>query len=686
MQETARQTSIISYAGLNRDELLGQAKQYFSLRTDKAPDRFETFLPLFPFELIQNMNYLGTGAPHASALGFSLDPSEYHRKLYEQMPSLYQEDNYSRNFDYEGRFRGRSPFTVDRAWTAHFPQYQPFMGEKLMVYPIGGGAQAVAVPESLFPRGGGVLSSAERSLGITERVEQFAAYVRLRVSEGESYHPERFGADFLEESELAPVMLRQSELGRILQNASVARTATGDEDAVADLFTESAKLVEDVWQYIPSFYACDSFEAAAVARHTARLLQPCFSGMDFVSDFWIPYQDANAYINRQTMTLSMAALCKGYQIAPLYDPATGGGRYPDAVRVVIVRDRELKMLACDVLNNPAYGSGMNPQGMIGRQVFLPDSRELLRLHKLAPEDMQLGVADAALSPKEYRHCLQMAASQEAKGRLVDIMYRREAVLSQWPRGSQAYEQAFRALNEKVEQAQKEADRLSPPGHGQMSGYDADADYLRRKQQTRETIAEEDGSNGPQHESIPFAPDPLRDQSIESGYAMRHSVRRMAYERIRIEPPAPPAVAAVAAEPPPKEEPLPTPPSASECAKETVISPDIINDAEVCPSGTQASVAPPENTAAATDTEAQEEAVCEREVMEERESEPEMEPPLREPHRPVTFEALTQKAQPAQNRTRHTLDEAASVDSAPVTGTNKTGKMAALLATKSKKKK
>lgn len=47
-------------------------------------------------------------------------------------------------------------------------------------------------------------------------------------------------------------------------------------------------------------------------------------------------------------------------------------------RIAAVRDRELRPLVADVLNNPAYGSGMNPLGMLNKLVCLPDSRELLR--------------------------------------------------------------------------------------------------------------------------------------------------------------------------------------------------------------------------------------------------------------------------------------------------------------------
>lgn len=530
MLETARQNSILSYAGLSKPALLALAKQAFAQADFDVPERFGSFLPLFPFELIQNMNYLGHApaqAARVSALGFSRDPQEYHAKLYRQLPELYQGDNHRRNFDYEGRFVGRGVFTVDPAWIARFPQFAPFAGEKLMIHLIGGGHQAVALPESLYPRGGGLLASAEKSMQITQRVEQFAHYAQGRIAGGEPFEPESFGYDYLALTGLSPVMLRQSELGRLLQDLSIARSLQSDSPS-AGLFTENAKRVESLSQYVPFLYACDTFEPTAVTKHTARLFQPAFSEYDFISDLWIPYQDLAGYLNRETMTLDMQRLCEGYQIAPVYDPATGGGRYPDALRGIIVRDRDIPMLLGDVLNNPAYGSGMNPLGMIGKQVFIPDSRELLRQRKLALEELDFAVENTRLPAEAYRRALMRSALQEYKGKLVDAMYRREAALSQMEEGTKAYETSKAALDEKVARWQARMENAAQRWkHGQVSGYDADIDYLRRKQLAREGWPEED-SRPP----IPFAGDPQREQSIEGGYTMRNSARRLSYQEVQ----------------------------------------------------------------------------------------------------------------------------------------------------------
>ena len=93
-------------------------------------------------------NIRSTRVGSVAPSGFSIDPAEYHRKLYVFLPELYVQDNYSRNFDYEGRFIGRGVFAVDAAWADRFPQYEPFLGEKLSIYLLGGGedwAQIAAV-------------------------------------------------------------------------------------------------------------------------------------------------------------------------------------------------------------------------------------------------------------------------------------------------------------------------------------------------------------------------------------------------------------------------------------------------------------------------------------------------------------------------------------------------------------
>lgn len=522
---------IISYAGFDKSKLLIQAREAFIQAEDAVPQRFSAFLPLFPIELVQSMPFLGL--PEGRRVqtgenGFSIDPAEYHRMLYDEMPELYTGDNYKRNFDYEDRFIGRGVMTVDRVWATAFPQYQPFQGERLVIYMIGGGPQAVAVPESIYPRGRGVLHSAEADMRIAARAEHYRAYAMERVLRGDSYDAETFEADYMEENQLKPVVIRQKELGRVMQDLSILKNLQ-DEPETAALYTENAKRAEHIAQYAPWRVACDTFEPSPTTRNTARLMQLYYDNDDFISDFWLPYQDAMAYLNRQDMTLDVRALCEGFQLPPRYDAATKGARYPDRVRVVVVRDRLLKPWVGDVLNNPAYGSGMSPMGLINKRVLLKDSKELIRLNKLTLEDEGFRCISTALSAKEYRAMLEAAAQQERRGELIDAMYRRESALSQIKEDNPSYPRAQQLLDARVAALRDELDRQSS-GHrrSQLSGYDADIDYLTRMEENRVGI-EDDETRKP----LPFSPNTLRVLSVESGYAMRSGVYRCRYEDVAL---------------------------------------------------------------------------------------------------------------------------------------------------------
>ncbi len=221
---------VVSYAGL--DTLLTAAAGALSA---PLPPRFQGFLPVFPEALVINMDYPHPPrCLHVAPGGFSLDPSEYHWKLWQTHPELYAGDNYRRNFNYEDRYVGNGAFVVDEAWAEFFPQYRPFRGDKLRVYLIGGGAQAVAVPESVYPRGGGVLRAAESRLRVTQRATLFAQYARGRVAAGEEYDAEAFAAEYLRTSGLSPVAFTSEEIARAGQSRLFAPFAPDAEEDAED--------------------------------------------------------------------------------------------------------------------------------------------------------------------------------------------------------------------------------------------------------------------------------------------------------------------------------------------------------------------------------------------------------------------------------------------------------------------
>lgn len=512
MRLTTRENCIISYAGLDPDALWAGAKRAFASTDDDIPSRFRAFLPLFPAELIVNMSHVGTGRA-ASPAGFSIDPNEYHAKLSQEMPRLYTGDNRARCFSPDGTFRG-GVVTVDDSWASAFPQYEPFKGERLMLHLIGGGHQAVAVPESIFPRGGGVLESAEAELGVTARCRHYCDWLCERLKLGDAYDPARLEQAYLHHTGLSAFAITQKELSRVMQDTSIVRTLQTPEAAPAAFCTETAQPVKDIPQYVPYRCACDVFEPSAVTRQTAKLAQLYYEGDSYQSDLWMPWQDVKEYLDRKKMRLDVRGVCDGFQIAPATDADTRGGVYPGQLRIVSVIDRSLRLMVADTLNNPAYGTGLNPMGIINKRVYLPNSAKLIQQGQLMLESHTITCENTRLPEDDLLRMRALAEWQEHKGRLIDAMYRREVSLLQMQAGTLAYERAKDILDAK-------ADRLAllikdaPVSHSQRSGYDSDIEYLRRKAENRKGLLPS------------FTPDPQREKSIESGFAMRQKVRRHA---------------------------------------------------------------------------------------------------------------------------------------------------------------
>ena len=490
---------IVSYAGLSKDALLSEAGHFFP--HTQMPGRYRDIIPLFPAEMIQNMEYIGKAADGLKLVtpgGFSMDPAEYHYKMYTEHPSLYAGDNYSRNFDYEGTYQGTGVFTVDAAWADMFPQYIPFLGEKLVLHLIGKGCQAVAVPESVKIRSG-FLDLLEEQLEITARVQSFVRFAVARIRAGETYDADECAAEYLKSTDRPAVQVTQRELEILLQRKAIAggkRAPNGGEA----FYMRKAREAEQISQYVPLRYACDRFIDQAVTPAYVRLAQPYFEGREFIGDFWISYQEILPYLNHSGTVLDMRALCESFQVAPAYDPETGGGRYPDSIRVAVIRDRDMTIMAADALNNPAYGSGLNVDGKIGKHVLIKNSLEMIKTRRVDIEKITFRCVNLSLSPEEFNAQRKRARAQEMKGRLVDALYRLYMAQS----GPDADETLLKSLIER-------ADRLRAAVRsdaGSMSGYDADINYLERKLVGAEVHDEQ------------------RETSVECGYAMRNAYCRI----------------------------------------------------------------------------------------------------------------------------------------------------------------
>ncbi len=485
---------IISYAGLAKDALLSFARS--PVTVSGTPERYRELLPVFPIEMIQNMDYLGKAGdeqPCVTLSGFSMDPAEYHYKMSLEYPGLYVGDNFSRNFDYEGNYLGGSVFTVDEAWAEQFPQYRPFLGEKLVVHMIGKGCQAVAVPESIKLRSG-FLDAAEERLSITEQTQAFIRYAIAFIRTGKSYDADAFAQKYLESRDYGPVSVSQRELEYLLQRRAML-SGRRIREGLEPLYLHSARQAGEILQYVPMRYACDQFSEDVVITAYARLAQPYFEGREFIGDFWIPYQDMLPYVNPVTRELDMRKLCESYQMAPVYDPDTFGGRYPDSIRVAVVRDRDLKIMTADAFNNPAYGRGMTSSGAMGKHVFIQNSLEMIRTHKVDIEKLTFRCVNLQVSPGEYLQQIKRAQEQEMKGRLIDTLYRLQM--------ARACKDTEEALIAKLTRSAARLLATVRVGTGAMSGYEADIGYLERKQ--RDTGLQ----------------DEIRETSIECGYAMRN---------------------------------------------------------------------------------------------------------------------------------------------------------------------
>ncbi len=521
MRPGNRFTGVISYAGLDEKALWENAKRSFA--SQALPERFRGFLPLFPMELIVNMPYVGT-CSHAFPEGFSMRAADYHRALAQELPDLYQAENRARCFDASGAFCG-GVVTVDEAWAEMFPQYRPFLGDKLMLHMIGGGHQAAAVPESVFPRYGGVLRRIEQELGVTESSQRYAAFLRERVVPGTAYDPEKLEAEYLRQTGLTALRLRQKDLQGIVQESAILRELEGPDSKPLPPRPKTTRIP----QYQPYRYACDTFEPYAFQRQRTRLVQLYYEGNPFISDLWLEWQDVTGYMDKARRTLDVQALCHGFQIAPIADPRARGGCYPNRIRVVNVCDRTLQPMAAQTINNPAYGSGLNPLGTLNRIIWLADTTGLLADGALKEEACSFTCENTQVEEEIFLRMRALAEWQEHKGRLIDAMYRRETTLAQLEPGSLTFERSRDILNAKVERL--EALIQYPPfANCPRSGYDADIEYLRRQAQCREGVLA-DGTPAP----TMFPADPYRDKSIESGFAMRSGAQGFSLAELYIRP-------------------------------------------------------------------------------------------------------------------------------------------------------
>jgi len=108
--------------------------------------------------LVIDMLYKGKGLKGTNAAGWERNANKFFNELIEKNPELWSEENITRILD------GDIP-VVDDVFIKNFTQYAECRNDALRHHHIGGGGQAVAIPESLHTGFGGI-HNYEKEYGI----------------------------------------------------------------------------------------------------------------------------------------------------------------------------------------------------------------------------------------------------------------------------------------------------------------------------------------------------------------------------------------------------------------------------------------------------------------------------------------------------------------------------------------
>ena len=100
-------------------------------------------------EYIVDMPYVGEGMKGTNSQGWKRNANYFFTELSRTHPELFSSANMRRIS------RGKIPI-VDEQFLKYFPQYNDYMGEVLRHHHIGGGGQAMPVPDSLHLGSGGI--------------------------------------------------------------------------------------------------------------------------------------------------------------------------------------------------------------------------------------------------------------------------------------------------------------------------------------------------------------------------------------------------------------------------------------------------------------------------------------------------------------------------------------------------
>ena len=135
---------IRAYRDLDIDEL----RKVFKV-TD--PDKLLELFLADP-EFIVDMPYVGEGMRNANAQGWMRDSNYFFRELSKLHPEIFSDDNLLRIQN------GKAPI-VNEKFLEYFPQYADYLDQPLIHHHIGGGGQAMPIPQDLHSGSGGFIMS-----------------------------------------------------------------------------------------------------------------------------------------------------------------------------------------------------------------------------------------------------------------------------------------------------------------------------------------------------------------------------------------------------------------------------------------------------------------------------------------------------------------------------------------------
>lgn len=115
------------------------------------------------------MPFIGEGEKRANAEGWLRDSRYYFKEMLNKNPEFFSK------YNVDCISKGRAPY-CDEVFVSHFPNYEIFLGNKLIHHHVGRDGQAVAIPEDIHIGQGGV-HLIEGKIGVDANALEFSERV-----------------------------------------------------------------------------------------------------------------------------------------------------------------------------------------------------------------------------------------------------------------------------------------------------------------------------------------------------------------------------------------------------------------------------------------------------------------------------------------------------------------------------